>query len=152
MENSINIHSDLESSVLTIQQLKSQLDKLEQEKTEPIAIIGMSCRFPGADDPESFWKLLRSGSNSVSKIPDERWHIKNYYDPDPTVPGKMPLRYGYFLKDIDQFDADFFRISHQEAGAIDPQHRLLLEVSWEALERSGQVPDRLAGSCSDLQY
>jgi myxalamid-type polyketide synthase MxaB len=150
MENSMNIYSDLESSVLTIQQLKSQLDKLEQEKTEPIAIIGMSCRFPGADDPESFWKLLRSGSNSVSKIPDERWHIKNYYDPDPTVPGKMPLRYGYFLKDIDQFDADFFRISHREAGAIDPQHRLLLEVSWEALERSGQVPDRLAGSSTGV--
>lgn len=146
----MNLHSDLEASILTIQQLESQLDKLEQEKTEPIAIIGMSCRFPGADDPESFWKLLRSGTNSASEIPDQRWNIKNYYDPDPTVPGKMPLRYGYFLKDIDQFDADFFRISPREAGAIDPQHRLLLEVSWEALERSGHVPDRLAGSSTGV--
>ncbi|MEG4207193.1 beta-ketoacyl synthase N-terminal-like domain-containing protein [Microcoleus sp. Pol7_A1] len=146
----MNFNSDLEDSVLTIQQLESKLDKLEQEKTEPIAIIGMSCRFPGADDPESFWKLLRSGTNSASTIPDERWNIKNYYDPDPTVPGKTPLRYGYFLKDIDQFDADFFRISPREAGAIDPQHRLLLEVSWEALERAGHVPDRLAGSSTGV--
>ncbi|AFZ15518.1 6-deoxyerythronolide-B synthase (plasmid) [Crinalium epipsammum PCC 9333] len=149
-ESNLNLHSDLKNSGLNIQQLETQLHKLEQEKTEPIAIIGMSCRFPGADDPESFWQLLRSGTNSASKIPDERWNIKNYYDQDPTVPGKMPLRYGYFLKDIDQFDADFFRISPREAGAIDPQHRLLLEVSWEALERSGHVPDRLAGSSTGV--
>lgn len=145
-EDNSNLRSALENSVSVIQQLESQLDKLEKEKTEPIAIIGMSCRFPGAKDPESFWKLLRSGANSATEIPESRWEFNKYYDPDPTVPGKMPLRYGYFLTDIDQFDPDFFRISHREAGAIDPQHRLLLEVSWEALERAGYVPDRLAGS------
>ncbi|AFZ22409.1 polyketide synthase family protein [Cylindrospermum stagnale PCC 7417] len=145
-EYNSNLPSALENSDFVIQQLESQLDKLEKYQTEPIAIIGMSCRFPGANDPESFWKLLRSGTNSATEIPEARWALNNYYDPDPSVTGKMPLRYGYFLTDIDQFDPDFFRISPREAGAIDPQHRLLLEVSWEALERAGYVPDRLAGS------
>lgn len=145
-EDSLNLRSALENSVLVIQNLESQLNKQEREKTEPIGIIGMSCRFPGANDPESFWKVLRSGANLATEIPEERWAFNKYYDPDPTVPGKMPLRFGYFLPDIDQFDAEFFRISPREAGAIDPQHRLLLEVSWEALERAGYVPDRLAGS------
>ncbi|MHC5609966.1 MAG: type I polyketide synthase [Nostoc sp.] len=145
-EDSLNLRSALENSVLVIQKLESQLNQLEREKTEPIAIIGMSCRFPGAKDPESFWKILRSGTNMAREIPEDRWDIKNYYSSDPNIPGKMPLRYGYFLTDIDQFDAEFFRISPREAGAIDPQHRLLLEVSWEALERAGHVPDRLAGS------
>ena len=127
-------------------------DSISQRQTvavrsihEPIAIIGMSCRFPGgATDPERFWELLRSGKNSRSEIPQERWDIEVYYNPDPEEPGKMHTRFGNFLADVDRFDPAFFGISPREAAAIDPQHRLLLEVSWEALEYAAQVPRRLA--------
>ena len=122
------------------------MNKPVRDKIEPIAIIGMSCRFPQADNPESFWQALRSGVNLGSKIPQERWDMNKYYSSEPNIPGKMPVNSGYFLTGIDQFDPDFFRISPREAVAIDPQHRLLLEVSWEALERAGHTPERLAGS------
>jgi acyl transferase domain-containing protein/acyl carrier protein len=112
---------------------------------EPIAIIGLGCRLPGGiNDPETFWQLLATGGNTRSEIPHDRWDVDQYYDPDPEAPGKMYTRYGNFLTEVDQFDPAFFGISPREAAAIDPQHRLLLEVSWEALERAGQALDRLA--------
>ncbi|NJK64218.1 MAG: SDR family NAD(P)-dependent oxidoreductase, partial [Synechococcaceae cyanobacterium SM2_3_1] len=115
--------------------------------TEPIAVVGMACRFPGdATTPEAFWEKLRQSYDAISEIPAERWDVDAYYDPDPTIPGKSYCRYGGFLKDVDQFDPTFFGISPREAKFIDPQHRLLLEVSWEALERAGQIPNRLQGS------
>jgi acyl transferase domain-containing protein/NADPH:quinone reductase-like Zn-dependent oxidoreductase/acyl carrier protein/SAM-dependent methyltransferase len=114
---------------------------------EPIAVIGLGCRFPGgATDPESFWRLLRDGVDAITEIPRDRWDIDAYYDPLPDAPGKMYTRHGGFLEDVDKFDAQFFGISPREAVGMDPQQRLLLEASWEALEHAGQAPDRLMGT------
>lgn len=115
--------------------------------TEQIAIIGMGCRFPGGvGDPEKFWQLLSRGISAIAPIPSDRWDIDAYYDPDPDTPSKMYTRQGGFLQDIDQFDPEFFGISPREAVSIDPQHRLLLEVAWEALENAAQAPQRNEGS------
>ncbi|MBF0160032.1 MAG: aminotransferase class I/II-fold pyridoxal phosphate-dependent enzyme [Magnetococcales bacterium] len=114
---------------------------------EPIAIIGMSCRFPGsADTPEAFWHLLSHGQDAITEIPADRWDKDAFYDPDRTVPGRMVTRHGGFLKDIDQFDCAFFSISPREADEMDPQQRLLLEMSWQALEHAGLDPAGLRGS------
>ncbi len=113
---------------------------------ESIAIIGMGCRLPGAKNPEAFWQLLRNGLDAIVEVPPERWDAENFYDPDPSVAGKMMSRWGGFLTDIDLFDPQFFGISPREATHMDPQQRLLLEVTWEALEHAGLVPDTLAGS------
>ncbi|RCJ24917.1 hypothetical protein A6S26_17070, partial [Nostoc sp. ATCC 43529] len=112
---------------------------------EAIAIIGMSCRFPGgANNPEAFWQLLQNGTDTCSEIPTERWDVDAYYDPNPEAAGKMYTRFGHFLSDVDLFDAAFFGISPREAKAMDPQQRLLLQVSWEALENAAQMTERLA--------
>jgi polyketide synthase 12 len=116
------------------------------QQGEPIAVIGMSCRFPGARDPRAFWELLRNGVDAVSEVPSERWDLREFYDPNPATPGKMSTRWGGFLQQIDQFDARFFGISPREAVRMDPQQRLLLEAAWEALEDAGQPAERLAGS------
>lgn len=114
---------------------------------EPIAIIGIGCRFPGgANDPESFWKLLVSGVDAITEIPDDRWNIEEHYHPVPGMPGKTYSRWGGFIKGIDQFDPEAFGISPREASHMDPQQRLVLEVAWEALEDGGQVIQRLAGT------
>jgi acyl transferase domain-containing protein len=117
---------------------------------EPIAIIGIGCRFPGADNPEAFWQLMRDGVDAITDIPRERWDIDNFYDPTPGTAKKMYSRQGGFLKNIDQFDPQFFRISPLEANYLDPQQRLLLEVAWEALENAAIVPETLAGSKSGV--
>jgi malonyl CoA-acyl carrier protein transacylase len=113
---------------------------------ESIAIIGMGFRFPGANNPESFWNLLREGVDAITEIPSERWNIDQFYDPKPATPGKMITRHGGFLKQVDQFDPSFFGISPREAESIDPQQRLVLEVAWEAIENAGIAPDKLSGS------
>ena len=114
---------------------------------EPIAIIGIGCRFPGgANDPQTYWSLLRDGIHAISEIPTSRMDVETYYDPRPATPGKMMTRWGGFLDHIDQFDASFFGIAPREAERLDPQQRLLLEVAWEALEDAGQLPDQLKGS------
>ena len=115
-------------------------------QTEPIAIIGMGCRFPGAKDPEAFWQLLRDGVDAITEVPADRFDIDAVYDARPGVPGKIVTRWGGFLEQVDHFDASFFGLSPREATRMDPQHRLLLEVAWEALADAGQVLDRLAGS------
>ena len=143
--------SPLQRSFLVIEKLKSKLNKLEYAQSEPIAIIGMSCRFPGqANDPEKFWQLLARGGDGVSEIPRDRWDVDNYYDQNPNSPGKMYTKFGGFLEGIDKFDPLFFRISPKEALSIDPQHRLLLEVTWEALENAGNIPERLSGSLTGV--
>jgi len=115
--------------------------------SEPVAIIGMGCRFPGgASDPDAYWRMLRDGVDAVTEIPSARWNLDAYYDSDPEKPGKMYCRHGGFIRDVDQFDAAFFRISRREAASMDPQQRLALEVSWEALENAGQSCDQLKGS------
>jgi myxalamid-type polyketide synthase MxaE and MxaD len=117
-----------------------------EAETEPIAIIGIGCRFPGAKDPEAFWRLLRDGVDAITEVPAERWDFRAFYDPNPEVPGKMNTRWGGFLEQVDQFDPYFFGISPRETARMDPQQRLLLEVAWEALEDAGQVPERMAGT------
>ncbi|OLT63345.1 hypothetical protein BJP37_16995 [Moorena bouillonii PNG] len=125
--------------------LELQLQKRKGLK-EPIAIIGIGCRFPGASSPKSFWQLLKNGVDAITEVPPERWDIERFYDKDPTAPGKMYCRYGGFLAHVDKFDPEFFGIAPREATYIDPQQRLLLEVIWEALEDAGQVPSKLSGS------
>ncbi|ORX08661.1 polyketide synthase [Mycobacterium szulgai] len=114
---------------------------------EPIAVIGMGCRMPGnVSGPQSFWELLREGRDTVTEVPADRWDADAFYDPDPQAPGRMTTKWGAFVDDVAGFDADFFGITPREAAAMDPQHRLLLEVAWEALEHAGLPPDSLSGS------
>jgi len=114
---------------------------------EPIAIIGMGCRFPGGIHTlQDFWQLLVNGEDTLGHIPNDRWDVDAYYDPEVSVPGKIYVRQGYYLDEIDTFDPQFFRISPREAESLDPQQRLLLEVSWEALENAAISPDSLKGS------
>ncbi len=115
-----------------------------KSEKEPIAIIGIGCRFPGgANDPDSFWRLLCDGVDAITDIPDDRWNVDLFYDSEAGTPGKTNACRGGFVRGIDQFDANFFGISPREAARMDPQQRLLLEVAWEALEDAGQVPERL---------
>ena len=107
-----------------------------------IAIIGIGCRFPGGvNDAESFWKLLMERRDAVSDVPADRWNVERYYDHEPAIPGKTFVKRGGFLDQIDKFDPQFFGISPREAPYVDPQHRLLLETSWEAIENAGIVLD-----------
>jgi len=137
----------LRAALLRIEDLEQQLARRERAGQTPIAIIGLACRFPGgADDPEAFWRILRDGVDTISEVPADRWDVAAFYDPDPEAPGKMSSRFGGFLGDVSRFDADFFGIAPREALKMDPQHRLLLEVAWEALENAGEPPPRLEGS------
>jgi acyl transferase domain-containing protein/acyl carrier protein len=113
---------------------------------EPVAIVGIGCRLPGADGPDAFWQLLAAGVDAVTEVPAGRWDVAATYDPDPAAPGRSVSRWGGFLADPAEFDARFFRISAEEALRMDPQQRLLLEVCWEAMEDAGEVPARLRGS------
>ena len=136
--------STAKQALYALEIMQSKLDAVEQAKKEPIAIIGMGCRFPGgATDPQSFWKNLRDEVDVITEIPQTRWDIDRYYDPDPDRPGKMYTRHGGYLDVVEEFDADFFGISPREASDMDPQQRLMLEVAWEALENAGQAPDKL---------
>ncbi|ODR08073.1 beta-ketoacyl synthase [Mycolicibacillus koreensis] len=121
-------------------------DQPAAPRDEPVAIVGIGCRFPGADGPDAFWQLLTGGVDAVGRVPADRWDADAFYNPDPAVPGTAVTRDGGFLRGVDQFDAAFFGISPREADQMDPQQRLLLEVAWEALEDAGQVPEDLAGS------
>lgn len=115
---------------------------------QPIAIIGIGCRFPGkASDPDAYWRLLERGKDAICEVPQDRWDLRRFYDPDPDRPGKMHTRKGGFLSDpIDRFDPLFFGISPREAEGLDPQQRLLLEVVWEAIEDAGLQISSLRGS------
>ena len=112
-----------------------------------IAIIGVGCRFPGGvNDTESFWKLLVEGREAVSEVPPDRWNVERFFDAEPGLPGKSIARRGGFLERIDQFDPQFFGISPREAPYVDPQHRLILETAWEAIEDAGLVLDLEGGT------
>ncbi|MGJ3251819.1 MAG: aminotransferase class I/II-fold pyridoxal phosphate-dependent enzyme [Elainellaceae cyanobacterium] len=113
---------------------------------EPIAIVGIGCRYPGADNPDAFWQLIQTGVDAITEVPPSRWDVDAVYDPDPTTPDKANTRWGGFLDQIDQFDPQFFGIAPREVSTMDPQQRLLLEVAWEALEDAGHIPETLKGS------
>jgi myxalamid-type polyketide synthase MxaE and MxaD len=119
---------------------------VNEQGVPPIAIVGMGCRFPGASNPDAYWRLLREGRCSIGEIPPDRFDVEGIFDPRPGRPGKISNRWGGFLEDVDRFDADFFGILPREALHMDPQQRLLMEVSWEALEDGGQAPSSIAGT------
>ncbi|MCP4352170.1 MAG: SDR family NAD(P)-dependent oxidoreductase [Desulfobacterales bacterium] len=147
MTDHTDYRSLLEKAFLEMKKMRSKLEAADKAKKEPVAIIGMGCRFPGdVVDSESYWRLLRAGTDAVTDIPSERWPVDNYFDTNPDVPGKMYIRSGGYLKGIDMFDPQFFSITPREAMNMDPQQRILLEVTWEALENAGYIPENLGGS------
>ncbi|MFE7619914.1 polyketide synthase, partial [Streptomyces sp. NPDC057496] len=115
-------------------------------QNEPIAVVGLACRFPGGESPEAFWDLLVAGGDAIGEVPADRWDAAAFHDTDPSAAGKTVARRAGFLDRVDGFDARFFGISPREAVAMDPQQRLVLELAWEALENAGVVPGRLRGS------
>lgn len=136
--NDMKGHKDLlKSSILKIQEKDRRIRELEAERDEPVAIIGLSCRFPGAADPEAFWTLIEDGKDAVTTMTDQRWHMDDYYSPNAGEPGKIYTRRFGLLEEVDQFDPAAFGISEAEAAYIDPQHRILLEQAWFCFERAG---------------
>lgn len=137
----------LQRAVFALKEKSARLEELERAATEPIAIVGMACRFPGGiDSPSSFWQLLCAKRSGIREIPAGRWDVDAYYDPNPQAPGKMNTRFGGFLDGVDLFDNEFFGVSEREAAGVDPQQRILLELAWEALEDAGMPPSSLRGS------
>ncbi|MEV4497259.1 amino acid adenylation domain-containing protein [Micromonospora arborensis] len=144
--SSADVRSALATSVRELRRMRTELETARRMDTEPIAVVGMACRMPGAEDSDSFWRLLRDGGDAIGPVPPGRWNADSFYDPTPGTPGKIVTRNGGFLADVEHFDAAFFGVSPREAAQLDPQQRLLLEVSWEALEHAAIDPLGLAGS------
>jgi myxalamid-type polyketide synthase MxaE and MxaD len=141
----------LRQALDALTKMRVRLERAERTKAEPIAIVGIGCRFPGrVQDPAALWTLLMSGVDAITEVPVDRWDAGNLYDPDPLVAGKASSRWGGFLDDVDGFDAPFFGISPREAARMDPQQRLLLEVAWDALEDAGLSVAALAGRAAGV--
>jgi acyl transferase domain-containing protein/acyl carrier protein len=143
--------SQVQEAILALRRLRARLEAVEQARSEPVAVVGIGCRFPGGGHgPEPFWRLLREGVDAVAEVPAERWDVDACYDPEPGRQGKTYCRWGGFLAEVDRFDARFFGIAPKEAVSMDPQQRLVLETAWEALEHAALAPAGLAGSATGV--
>lgn len=138
--NSDKTLSPVKQALIALRTLQNRYEALKAEKSEPIAVVGMGCRFPGnSNTPAQYWDLLRNGRDAIIEVPPYRWNIDACFDPNPDASGKMYCRYGGFIGPVDGFDSLFFGLSPREVARMDPQHRLILEVAWEALEHA-QIP------------
>jgi 3-oxoacyl-(acyl-carrier-protein) synthase/SAM-dependent methyltransferase/acyl carrier protein len=136
--------SPVKRALVELRRLRAELESCRRGQLEPVAIIGLAVRLPGGiTSPERFWKALAGGEDLITTVPSERWDAQAYWSPDGDQPGTMYDTHGGFLSDIDAFDADLFGIHPREAASMDPQHRILLEMTWEALERANIDPRSL---------
>ncbi|TDX62566.1 amino acid adenylation domain-containing protein [Methylosinus sp. sav-2] len=133
-------------AIVALETLRRRVAELEAATREPIAIIGYEARFPGGADAEAFWEMLRDGREGVGEVSLSRWDAEAVYNADPDAPGKSLTRRAGLLDSIDDFDAQFFGVAPREASCMDPQHRLLLETSWRALEHAGVAASELEGA------
>jgi acyl transferase domain-containing protein len=132
------VQKNLDEYDRKIKQLESEVARLKHKHQEPIAIIGLGCRFPGgSNNPNSFWENLEHGRSAVTEVPSDRWDVNEYYSDDVDLPGKMYTKHGAFIDDADKFEPEFFNLTPREAERMDPQQRLFLEVAWEAFESAG---------------
>lgn len=137
----------LKQALKELKRSKDSVQRLEKEKHEPIAVIGLGCRLPGgANSPDKLWELLEKGEDAIVDMVDQRWIGDDFFDPDPEAVGKLYTKANGLVDDVDQFDADFFGIAPVEATLMEPQQRLLLETTWDSLEHAGIAPDSLMGS------
>lgn len=143
--------SPIKRALLEIRELRARVAEQEAAAGEPIAVIGLGVRMPGGVfDEESLWHVLAEGVDAIREVPHDRWDAQALYDPDAERPGKMWTRFGGFLDDVAGFDAPLFGIAPREAESMDPQQRVVLEVTWETLENAGIAPDRLVGSATGV--
>ena len=145
--NNNDTASLLKQALKELKKSKESVQRLEKEKYEPIAVIGMGCRLPGGvNSPEKLWQLLENGVDAITDMVDQRWSSDQVYDPNPEAVGKLYTKANGLVEDVDLFDAEFFGIAPVEARLMEPQQRFLLETTWDALEHAAIAPESLMGS------